>query len=395
MSSMPKAMTVRERQLSDEVIRIRGTYSFQLGLLLTETFIRKPWRIPLLPLTFLALNIRFLRQRNERKERKTTEGEWNPDRDCLLLYPTSEEGAAPLERCRLIAKEWLSLGGKKVVLISSHSNASDFFPNSTVIYPIQDPKERKQHQRAEWNAQCENLLSNIMETYSPARVVFDGPFPYRGIVNIAEFYTECSWFWLRPEGIANDAVKARTSMFKTIIQFGLTEDQGVVLIQRSEVSAPSKIEPVILNALGYGLRNGTKQKVRSDIEQLLPEGHQMVDYDSSKTGKYTPVLHNEHLSKLKMAVVPPNIELVSSLLAANVPILCIHNDQTPLGTLALLRQTCERESVFFCPESDKSQLKLTIASLLDANEKMRTKSYGYESKSIVGQLFKSESLHRD
>ena len=67
-------MTVRERQLSDEVIRIRGTYSFQLGLLLTETFIRKPWRIPLLPLTFLALNIRFLRQRNERKERKTTEG---------------------------------------------------------------------------------------------------------------------------------------------------------------------------------------------------------------------------------------------------------------------------------------------------------------------------------
>ena len=81
------------------------------------------------------------------------------------------------------------------------------------------------------------------------------------------------------------------------------------LIQRSEVSAPSKIEPVILNALGYGLRIGTKQKVRSDIEQLLPEGHQMVDYDSSKTGKYTPVLHNEHLSKLKMAVVPPNIEL--------------------------------------------------------------------------------------
>ena len=35
------------------------------------------------------------------------------------------------------------------------------------MYPIKDPKKEKQHQRGEWNARCENLLSSILETYRP------------------------------------------------------------------------------------------------------------------------------------------------------------------------------------------------------------------------------------
>ena len=89
MPSSRKAMTVRERQLSDETQRIRSTYSFQLGLLLTETFARKPWRIPLFPILFVALNLRFLRQRKQ--STATTDSEHQPsiDQNCILLFPTS------------------------------------------------------------------------------------------------------------------------------------------------------------------------------------------------------------------------------------------------------------------------------------------------------------------
>ena len=31
--------------LAEELSRIRSTYSFQLGLLITESFVRKPWKI--------------------------------------------------------------------------------------------------------------------------------------------------------------------------------------------------------------------------------------------------------------------------------------------------------------------------------------------------------------
>ena len=61
--------TIRERMLSEELTRIRSTYSFRLGLLLTDAMFRKPWMIPLLPFTFMALNVRYIRERKI----KTTE----------------------------------------------------------------------------------------------------------------------------------------------------------------------------------------------------------------------------------------------------------------------------------------------------------------------------------
>ena len=167
MPSSRKAMTVRERQLSDELQRIRSTYSFQLGLLLTETFARKPWRIPFFPILFVALNLRFLRQRKQ--STATTDSEHQPsiDQNCILLFPTSEEGIASLERCGLIAKEWTKGNQSKVIVISSHPDAKQYLPADSIVYPIKDPKKEKQHQRGEWNARCENLLSSILETYRP------------------------------------------------------------------------------------------------------------------------------------------------------------------------------------------------------------------------------------
>ena len=77
---------------------------------------------------------------------------------------------------------------RKVIVISSHPDANQYLPADAIVYPIKDPKKEKQHRRGEWNARCENLLSSILETYRPANALFDGPFPYRGVVNIAEYY---------------------------------------------------------------------------------------------------------------------------------------------------------------------------------------------------------------
>ena len=148
MASRRKAMTVRERQLSDELQRIRSTYSFQLGLMLTETFVRKPWRILLFPFLFVALNLRFLRQRNQNTTGTDGEHQSSTDRNCVLLFPTSEEGIASLERCGLIAKEWVVEHQRKVVVISSHPEAKRYLPADAIVYPIKDPKKEKQHQNS-------------------------------------------------------------------------------------------------------------------------------------------------------------------------------------------------------------------------------------------------------
>ena len=43
-----KLLAVREEKTRAELHRVRNTFSFRLGLLLTESFIRKPWLFPLI-----------------------------------------------------------------------------------------------------------------------------------------------------------------------------------------------------------------------------------------------------------------------------------------------------------------------------------------------------------
>ena len=391
MPSSRKAMTVRERQLSDELQRIRSTYSFQLGLLLTETFARKPWRIPFFPILFVALNLRFLRQRKQ--STATTDSEHQPsiDQNCILLFPTSEEGIASLERCGLIAKEWTKGNQSKVIVISSHPDAKQYLPADSIVYPIKDPKKEKQHQRGEWNARCENLLSSILETYRPANALFDGPFPYRGVVNIAEYYPNTAWCWLRPEGLSDDALRSRTSAFQSIGHFCLEIGDGARLLKRVDAPPKTNVKPVILDGLGYGQNENASRPRKIDLAQLLPADIRVVEQGAEQ--EYRPLLNNQHLSELTAAVVPPNIELISSLLVANVPTLCLYNEHTSIETMAMLRRNCAREPVLFCQEHDENQLRVNLSTLLESNEVMRTKSYGFEPTMVSKQLFRSEHRH--
>ena len=381
-------MTVRERQLSDELQRIRSTYSFQLGLLLTETFARKPWKILLFPFLFVALNLRFLRQRNQSTANTDSEHQPSVDENCILLFPTSEEGIASLERCGLIAKEWTREYQRKVIVISSHPDANQYLPADAIVYPIKDPKKEKQHRRGEWNARCENLLSSILETYRPANALFDGPFPYRGVVNITEYYPKTAWCWLRPEGLLDDALKSRTSAFHSIGHFCLDIGDGARLLNRVDAPKIANVKPLILDGLGYGQNENANRPQKIDLARLVPADIRVVEQGAER--EYIPLLNNQHLSELTAAVVPPNIELISSLLVANVPTLCLYNEQSSIETMAMLRRSCAREPVLFCKEHDEHQLRVNLSTLLESNEVMRTKSYGFEPTMVSQQLFKSE-----
>lgn len=382
-----KAMTVRERQLSDELHRVRSTYSFQLGLLLTETFARKPWKIPLFPFSFIALNVRFLRRRTERKHTQNSDEANEFDSRCLLLFPTSEEGAASLERCGLLAREWLAQGGNKVILVGSHSAMLDYVPKEALLYPINDPKKMKEHQRGEWNAQCENLLSNILETHRPSRAIFDGPFPYRGLVNIAEYYPKTLWTWIRPEGILNEAVKTRTTMFESIVQFSMEDDENVRLLSRAEKQHHMEVKPIVLNGLGYTLHQGLTNQHKINLLERVPDNLRMINHDEAE---FTPLLHNEQLTQLMAAIVPLNIELISSLMTANVPTLCVYNDYSRHETIAMLRKNFAREPLLFCSENDEEQLQICLSTLLDSNNEMRSGANGFENLGLIEQVFKSE-----
>lgn len=48
-----------------------------------------------------------------------------------------------------------------------------------------------------WNTLYERRLTSLLRTYDPAVVMFDGTYPYRGLVNTIEQHPEQTWVWTR------------------------------------------------------------------------------------------------------------------------------------------------------------------------------------------------------
>ena len=359
---------MKERQLSDELDRIRKTYSFNLGLLLTESFVRKPWKLLILPFSFLKLNIDFLRNRNVmKKEREERRFAVNPD--CILLFSTTEEGLASLERCSLIAQEWMNQGDRKAIFISSHPSAKQYAPKEAIVYPLNDPKELDKDQRSAWNAQCEQLLSNVLETHRPANVLFDGPYPYRGVLNCAQLADSPCWFWIRPEGIKSDAIAARSDIFTDIVEFSLSSSTGITLIEPAQKTIEVEIKNQLLDARRYGSRApGNKSKL--DFKKMVEPGIQFIGLEQWNDSNGA-LLRTKENRRLMGAILPPNFEALATMLEANVPTLCIYNNETDNGTLKKIREGTQRSAVLFANENDTVQVEMALKTLVSEHRAMR------------------------
>ena len=52
-----------------------------------------------------------------------------------------------------------------------------------------------------WNTQCEIFLNSIFDIYSPKTFIFDGDYPFRGMLNAMESRPEMNRFWLRESSL--------------------------------------------------------------------------------------------------------------------------------------------------------------------------------------------------
>lgn len=386
MATPRNATTLRERQLTDEMERIRSTYSFNLGLLITEAFFRKPWKLPLLPFSFLKLNFDFLRNKQSLKK-ELTEHSLNLDANCLLLFCTSEEGLASLERCAVLAQQWLSEEKRKVVFISPLKEANQFAPKEALIYPITNPKQLKKEQRGEWNAQCEQLLANVLDTHLPANVLFDGPYPYRGVLNCIPLLEQTKWHWIRPDGIKDAAIAARSGNFTNIVEFGFGARNTVRLIKPSPSKMRTEVQQIVLDGRNYGQREGAKPN-KLDLRGLIKKEVSVLSLDEWYEER-GGVLKSRESGQLLAAILPPNLEAIAVMMERNVPTLCIYNDETSKTTLKALKQGAQRHPIMFSHESDSAQLKISIGTLMQEQQAMRTMSDSVQKTDWIAQIVSS------
>ena len=383
--------TVQEQKLQNELQRIRTTYSFRLGLLLTNSFARKPWLLPLLPFAFIKMNIDFLRDR-KKMIRSPIDLEYKLDNNCILLFPTSEEGMAVIERTKSIATEWIE-AGKKVIIISTNDLMAKNIPAGALFYPLSDPKNISKQERTEWNNKCANMLANIIELHKPISVMFDGPFPYRGLINTISIKSNVIWIWLRIEEFKENLASEKLNHFD-LTYFGSREH--ILSNEKETIEQSSIYSTKVLLAIDYDkkVKDWNKysfliNKLNNEkIETVVPS-HSTIDVSQLYTNEtWSSVSTSPKISTLYAAIVRYDSFLVSKLMAHGIPTICILDKETNPSIDSFKIKSINYPLVIIENKND-SETELAIATIMnrESNKAMREMPI-YISSMGWGSLFK-------
>lgn len=210
-----------------EVHRIRYSPSFRVGQHFVSAF-RKPWKIPLLPLSLPILAINLIREKST--ENKIYESTpiapltlQSSKRNCIVMFPTNGVGFGHFTRMLALARRLRNLDQDlEIVFFTTmptlHFLEEEGFPT----YHLPGRYRFDEMEPREWNAISEELLSMVFSIHRPSAFIFDGSYPYRGMLN-AILKQPMLKIWLRRGSIkrnSNAIPEDALSHFDAVIRPG-------------------------------------------------------------------------------------------------------------------------------------------------------------------------------
>lgn len=190
----------REATLRRELWRVRNSASFRLGNHLIEAA-RKPWRILVLPITLPIVTWQIAMEMLGRRPRPMSDSmiqlKGGPD-DCIVLFPTNGVGFGHFTRMYGLARRLRKLNPDVEIIFFTtqptlHLPYIDGFPT----YHLAGPKKFRGMDSDSWNAMVQEMLTLVLETHRPRTFVFDGSFPYRGMLDALDTIAVEKKVWLR------------------------------------------------------------------------------------------------------------------------------------------------------------------------------------------------------
>lgn len=190
----------RIEKLQRENRRLRETVSFRLGLHLTNA-IRKPWKMFFLPLSFPILCFKIGLERLgkvAKNQQQVEQKDNNHDSNTTVLFPTNGVGFGHFTRMYALAKELRKQNPKMEIIFFTtmptlHIPYLDDFPT----YHLAGKHKFDDMDSTIWNMLVEEMLSLIFDTHAPKNFIFDGAFPYRGMLDAINGRENLNRVWVR------------------------------------------------------------------------------------------------------------------------------------------------------------------------------------------------------
>ena len=201
---------VSTERLQREIGRIRNSGSFRVSEHISSS-IRNPLKLIFLPFSIPKLVFSIILERKGKITISDTSRYVSlaPDnsRDCVLFFPTNGVGFGHFTRLLSIAREYKKESPEtEIVFFTTMPTLHILANEGFVCYHIPGRYRYDGMDAKSWNALCEEFLSLAITIHRPSIFVFDGSFPYRGMLNsIKNQHRNMLKFWVRRGAIKKDS----------------------------------------------------------------------------------------------------------------------------------------------------------------------------------------------
>ena len=292
---------LKENKYRRENRRLRNSFSFRVGVLVSQTF-QKPWKIFVLPFSFINLAWSVGNERLGRRSLpypdadECVESPTQPQSNCIVLFPTNGVGFGHFTRMYALAKRLKSRSpSTEIIFFTTMPTLQILYNDGFPSYHLAGRKKHQDMSSAEWNALVEEHLSLVFNQHRPSLFVFDGAYPYRGMLNGIRTRDSLKKVWLRRGMFKKGANIPVDSIehFSLIVRPGDTIDNRednishdvetisvnpmllmdrTDVLSREEALARLSLDPekrVVYVQLGAGRINDIDSEIRMTVDALL------------------------------------------------------------------------------------------------------------------------------
>ena len=391
----------RNNRNEREIRRLRNSVSFQLGLHLTNA-IRRPWRLLILPISFpifaFNLGLKRLGKRSMHEQLPSAEASSEERNHSIVLFPTNGVGFGHFTRMYAVARTLRKQDPTLEIIFFTpmptlHILYSDQFPT----YHLAGRYKHADMTPTQWNGLVEDMLHLVFEAHRPKWFMFDGAFPYRGMLNAIAAQPTMEKWWMRRGSIkANKSIPVDSQQFfdgVIIPGEGVVQDLGekehrVAPIRaidfdeawdrdyaRSRLSVPKEAKVVYVQ-LGAGRINDIESDLQKVLETLFDYPNLYVVLGESMLGDRLSFTHERlriirdypnalYAKAFDASVQAGGYNSYQEMRMFGIPTLFIPNTETGMDDqVARCRKAEDEEWGLVCLNPKKTILKDLISQLL-------------------------------
>jgi len=246
----PKESTALENKSLRQLNSIRSSMSFRLGREIVSS-ITRPWKIIILPINIGILFYKYSQERLGFRKFSENHDKENANlgkRNCVIIFPTNGVGMGHYSRMFALARSMKKIDPTlEIVFFTTNYVLHPLYAEGFTCYHLPGRNKFKKMNAKTWNSQCEDMLSNIFSVHKPKMFIFDGAYPYRGMLNAIKTRSSLHRVWVRriqKKGVDNTPIDAYDS-FEAIVVPGDLIEPDMEELSRWPVNEINLCPPIV------------------------------------------------------------------------------------------------------------------------------------------------------